>query len=222
MVILSVDPGTKELGWAIQSNQTLYDCGIITASPKKLIDARFLIIYDEFCKLIDKAKEFECRLLVIERYVGKASAGSDAVKGLIGILRLAAKQKDLPVEFVVPSEVKLIVTGYGAAGKEMIDAAVRRKFPNSRIIDNLNTTDAIAIGMTIFKRIEERLAQLERIKSYIAEHHGEINVKTLRRTGLVKNEPEARERMRELKLLYKWKRTRLGVQFQLPWKENEV
>lgn len=150
MKILGIDPGYATVGFGvIELNDTeweLVDFGCITTSKEDDIPTRLLQIYEDTLTLI---QEFKPTLFAIEElfFVNNVTTGID-VSQARGVLMLAAAQANLPIYEYRPNEVKMAVTGYGAADKYQMQNMVQSILNLSERPKPDDAADALAIALT--------------------------------------------------------------------------
>ena len=162
MKILSIDPGFERVGIAIiektylQKDKLVYsEC--FKTSAKIPFPERLRNIGIEIEKII---KKYKPKTLAIEKLYfttnQKTAMGVSEVRG--AILYIASKNNLIICEYT-PPQIKLAVTGYGKASKEMIMSMVPKLIDIKERIKSDDELDAIAIGLTclaceklIFKR----------------------------------------------------------------------
>jgi crossover junction endodeoxyribonuclease RuvC len=151
--ILGVDPGSQVTGY-----------GFIEAGPGKVrsllhgtlrprrglaLPDRLHAIYGDLAALI---AEHEPDVVAVETAFYHKSARSTLVLGHVrGIVLLAARQAELPVQEYAPREIKLAVTGNGGASKEQVAFMVRGML-GLRETPPLDAADALAAALCHWHR----------------------------------------------------------------------
>ena len=145
MLALGIDPGTAICGYGLveQSRGRLNakKFGVITTSPQALMQDRLLKIYNELDALI---KKFQPEVMGVEKlFFGKNATTAIPVGQARGVV-----QNNLDVLEITPNEVKMSITGYGAATKEQVIYMVTRilNLPQPPSPDDAADALAIAIG----------------------------------------------------------------------------
>lgn len=151
-MILGIDPGLENTGWAIlnvQSSDTDYQlvgCGVIKTGTKTDNAKRLALIYDEIIKLIDENKIIT---VVIESlFFFKNAKSVMQVAQAIGVIKAAASKLDCKVYEYTPMQIKLALVGYGKAEKEQVELMVRQCLNLSEPIKPNHASDAVAVGLT--------------------------------------------------------------------------
>ena len=128
MIVLGIDPGTAALGWGIVESKggrvRAVDSGCLITKPDASLPQRLLAIHGLLDELIALHRP---DILAVERlFFSRNVQTALGVGQARGVVLLAAAQAEVPVREATPSEVKLAVTGYGAADKEQVQAMVAR------------------------------------------------------------------------------------------------
>ena len=150
MTVLAIDPGFGRLGLAIlekirNQERLLYSTCVVTSS--KLALPNRLVLITEATKLAFKNYPIDC--VALEKlYFAKNKSTALKVAEVRGVILELAAQNNLPIFEYSPAEVKVAVTGYGAATKDQVAKMVKRLVnmeDRPRLDDEI---DAIAIGLT--------------------------------------------------------------------------
>lgn len=154
-VILGIDPGFTVTGYAIlrAEGQTarLLDYGYLKLPPSKHLSERIGIFHSLFT---EKINSFKVTGIALETpFLGKNVQSFLKLGYLRGILYLLANTHQATIYEFSPREVKLAVTGYGAASKEQVANMILRLFPAVSKIQTLeksDVTDAMAVCLSGF------------------------------------------------------------------------
>jgi crossover junction endodeoxyribonuclease RuvC len=151
MKILSIDPGFERVGIAI-IEKTLLKKDILVfsecfkTSTKIPFSERLKHIGVELEGVINK---YHPEYLAIEKlYLTNNQKTVMGVAEARGVILYVAAKNGLPVYEYTPPQIKVAVTGYGKASKDMVMSMVPKLIdvnPNTNSDDEL---DAIAIGLT--------------------------------------------------------------------------
>lgn len=149
MIILGIDPGFSVTGFGILKKEGhkafLLDYGYLKMSSTKHLSERVGIFHSFFT---DKIKQYGVSALALETpFLGKNAQNFLKLGYLRGILYLLAHEHSLTLHEFSPREVKLSVTGYGAADKEQVARIIIRLFPGLKTPDKTDVTDALAITL---------------------------------------------------------------------------
>lgn len=156
MRIIAIDPGYERIGIAIierlpkKKDSLVYSVCFKTKS-KNYFHIRLLSIGGEINKLI---KKYKPKILAIEKLYlttnQKTVMNVAEVRGVI--IYLAAYHGLLLFEYT-PPQIKLAVTGYGRASKDMVLRMVPKLIDIAVKINSDDEIDAIAIGLTCLASI---------------------------------------------------------------------
>lgn len=150
MTVLAIDPGFGRLGVAIikkggSKEELVYSTCVVTPSSLLLPD-RLAMIGSQVREII---KNYSPDCLVLEKlYFAKNKTTALKVAEVRGVILELAAQNNLQIFEYSPAEIKVAVTGYGAATKPQVESMVRKLIPlgdGGRIDDEI---DAIAVGLT--------------------------------------------------------------------------
>lgn len=149
--VLGIDPGLIKTGYAIIKKEgedlVLLNSGVFYSKSKEFEEK----IFEIGSKVEELIRENRPSLLVIEDIFRglniKSALKSSHLKGAIIFL---AKKYGLKLKVVSPTEVKIIVTGYGRADKQQVKKNLNlfiEKLPKNLKEDE---SDAIAIAISSF------------------------------------------------------------------------
>ena len=149
MRVLGIDPGTVVTGYGVidEEDQRLFfvASGGIGTSSKFSISKRLKKIFDELTVVIE---DYQPRAVVVENtFVAKNMQTALKLGQARGVALLAAEHAGLPVFEYTPMQVKLAVTGYGAASKIQVQGMVHKLLKLSRIPDSHHAADALAAAI---------------------------------------------------------------------------
>lgn len=159
MIILGIDPGKATSGYSLVEFDgkgiSLLDFGWIKTPKEEKTPKRLLTIAKEVEVLI---KQFTPDVLSMERLFYFANAKTAmGVSEAMGVLKMIAAKKKVPVVEYAPLEVKLVVAGKGRAKKEEVKKAVRKvvkiRCPRKRKTHFDDVVDAIAVAICHAKKI---------------------------------------------------------------------
>ncbi len=126
-IILGIDPGVAIVGYAIimthGNNLQLLACDAITTQAGVALPLRLRTIYQQLSELIERYRPHE--VAMEELFFGRNTSTAIAVGQARGVAMLAVADYGLSIAEYTPNEVKLAVTGYGAAKKEQVGEMVR-------------------------------------------------------------------------------------------------
>jgi len=148
MIILGIDPGLNNTGWAIISFEknvlNFIASGAIKTSAKENNCKRLSVISEGLKKVI---AEFDPDEAAIEETFVNNNARSSLLLGQArGAILLTLEQSKLPVAEYAANLVKKTVTGSGHAEKTQVQAMVKMLLPKA-VFDNADAADALAVAI---------------------------------------------------------------------------
>jgi len=152
--ILAIDPGTRELGFAVLDGDRLLYHGVKTIesqdSPRARLDASRKLVARMF-------RDFGPGVLAIERTFFSKNRNASLLNVLDDEIVAMAKRRKVKVVRLAASTVKKAVTGNGHATKREVAEAVIDRYPDLRAYFlngrkwvrkyQANMFDAVAIGL---------------------------------------------------------------------------
>ena len=151
MKVIGIDPGLAKTGFAVveplQKGGRVCHSGNINTNPEYSLEERLSTIYHELSGLL---QQWTPDLMVLEDvFVMKEFPMAAIQLGEVrGVIRLAAKNRGVPISEIKPTEVKSALTGSGRAGKEQIKRVVRRILYIEDKIKSDHISDAMALALT--------------------------------------------------------------------------
>lgn len=148
--IIGIDPGYARCGFGVitevDRDWAVLGHGVMTTSPESEHGDRLAEIAKDFAGLI---RQYQPQELVIEElFFAKSTTTALKVAEVRGVIIMKAKEAGLKVIEVKPNEVKLALTGYGAADKTQMQEMVKIIFKLSEIPKPDDAADALAIAWT--------------------------------------------------------------------------
>lgn len=149
MIVLGIDPGTAALGYGIidrtGSRLRAVDHGAFHTPADLTLPQRLLAIHSFLLDLIELHGP---ALLGVERIFHSRNVQTAlAVGHARGVVLLAAAEHDIEVREATPSEVKVAVTGYGAADKAQVATMVATILGLAEVPTPDDAADALAIAI---------------------------------------------------------------------------
>jgi len=149
MVIIGIDPGSTRIGYGVirsDKNLEFIDCGIIEIKQERTGD-RIIEAAKKISKII---KKYQPELAGIEKiYFSKNVKTGIAVAQTRGALILEISKNRIPIKEFSPSEIKLVVTGYGLADKKAVAKMAAKILSLEKLTGVLDdASDALAIAIT--------------------------------------------------------------------------
>lgn len=153
MRILAIDPGFERVGIAIlerklkEKDIVVYSTCFKT-SAKIQFHERLTVIGNEIEKVIKKYKPIA---LAIEKlYFTTNQKTVMGVSEARGVIIYSASRNGLLIFEYTPPQIKVAVTGYGKADKNMVMSMVNKLIEIKTKSNSDDELDAIAIGITCF------------------------------------------------------------------------
>ncbi len=158
-LILGIDPGLAGTGFALLSGSDLVlSCSTIVTSPGR-DGARLLAITRHLRELLAGHSPSEASLE--ELFMGRNATSAIGVAQARGAILTVLEECGIPVFEYKPSQVKMVLTGYGNADKaqiaRMLGAQV--KVPEGRVDAHAMDAIAIAVCHARSRRISQAVIQ---------------------------------------------------------------
>ena len=149
-VILGIDPGLSRCGYGAirREGQRMVPVafGVLRTPPDAPLPERLAQLQADLDALFD---DLTPAGVAVERILFQVNARTAITVGQASGLALAASaRRGIPVVHYSPNEVKLAVTGYGAASKEQVQEMVQRLFSLPQRPTPNDVADALAIAVT--------------------------------------------------------------------------
>lgn len=155
MIILGIDPGLAATGYGIveRTNQAVrcIDFGTVISSPSAALEFRLKTIYDGITELIGRYQPSHAAFEDV--FYGPNIQSALKLGQARGAAMIAAVNARLPVAVYSPREVKLALTGFGAASKEQVQRMVTELLhllPSDMPTD---ASDALAVALCHAQRL---------------------------------------------------------------------
>lgn len=153
-IVLGIDPGTTGMGYALLASgreaTEMLASGIVRTPPGGTAAERLLAIAEAVDALI--AAHAPVALALERLYFNKNARTAMSVSEARGVALLCAARARLAVAEYTPQEVKLSVTGSGAAAKKQIQHMVSALLRLAEPIGEDNVADAAAVALTYLRR----------------------------------------------------------------------
>ncbi|HVE15003.1 MAG TPA: crossover junction endodeoxyribonuclease RuvC [Elusimicrobiota bacterium] len=149
MKVLGVDPGMADTGWAVleggPQGARLSASGIIRTAAGLPLPFRLREIHAALAAVLAEHRP-EC-MAIEELFFLKAAQSVRATMQARGVILLAACQAQAPVHEYNPRQVKISLTGSGAAEKPQMQKMVQAALALKEILRPDDVADAAAIGL---------------------------------------------------------------------------
>ena len=149
MRVLGIDPGYAIVGYGVieMRGNTLIPVtyGHISTTSKMTYHERLMVINKEILTILET---WEPSALSIEKiFFSKNVKTAIDVAQVRGTLLLECLKKGMTVDEYTPNEVKLAVTGYGAADKSQVQKMIKSLLNLTEVPKPDDTADALAIAI---------------------------------------------------------------------------
>lgn len=158
MRILGIDPGLRFTGYGCVKIDPRYDdaqlveAGVIKLKANAPLPFRLAQLYEDLLGVIDETKP--SRVVVEQLFSHYKHARTSILMGHArGVVLLCAEQRGLPVQDLLPNEVKKAITGHGHATKEQMQHAVMAQCNLPELPSPPDVADAIGIALCAARRI---------------------------------------------------------------------
>ncbi len=164
MFVLGVDPGLTRCGFGLVEGGlegperfAARRAGVLETPPGDPVEERLAQLHREFLSLLDEARP---DVVVVERVFFQRNARTAiGVAQASGVAIALAGARGLRVRQFTAQEVKLAVTGYGAATKSQVQEMVARLLGLGEVPRPPDAADALGLALTYLTtaRTEARL-----------------------------------------------------------------
>ncbi|MBW4060972.1 crossover junction endodeoxyribonuclease RuvC [Candidatus Saccharibacteria bacterium] len=150
MRIIGIDPGTATTGFgvieAVGGNYKFIDAGVITTKPDISMPERLSQIYTDLTQLVNEVKPEAAAIELL--FFGNNVTTAITVGQARGVALLVLHNYGLPIAEYNPMQIKVAITGYGAAKKPQIQEMVKMLLKLPQIPKPDDAADALAIAIT--------------------------------------------------------------------------
>jgi crossover junction endodeoxyribonuclease RuvC len=167
MFVLGIDPGLTRCGFGLVEGSfeglesfRAVRAGVVETDPHESVERRLGQLMVQLRTLIG---EMTLDAVVVERVFYQRNAKTAIpVAQASGVAVALAGSVDLPVRQFTAQQVKLAVTGYGAASKSQVQGMVTRLCGLRDVPEPADVADALALAITYFMvvRTEQRYPKM--------------------------------------------------------------
>lgn len=148
--VLGIDPGLSRCGYGAVhvsgGRARAVACGVLRTDPSWALPDRLVALHDELASLMDEIDPFA---VSVERVLFQSNVRTAISVGQAsGIALFVAARRGIPTAEYSPNEVKLSVTGDGAADKFAVQTMVSRLVGLDAIPSPPDAADALALALT--------------------------------------------------------------------------
>ena len=156
---MGVDPGLVATGFGVLEQRleglVVAEAGVIATSAGESLEARLNAIYRAVYRIIEA--QAPGLVIVEDLYTEYKFPRTAVLMGHArGVIYLAARQLEVSILALTPSEVKRAVTGNGAAGKAQVQRAVQTLLGLQALPHPSHVADALGLAMTGMARVTGR------------------------------------------------------------------
>jgi crossover junction endodeoxyribonuclease RuvC len=159
--IVGIDPGLAATGigvvTGIRDKVQSYAFGAVLTPAQESTPARLNTIHSRILNVFETEKP---DLVIVEDVFSlDRFPKSGIILGKVcGVILLAAQQAGLPIKEIPVREAKQILTGNGNAGKEQLEAAIRRILGAPEPIRPFHASDALGLALIgLFRYVDGML-----------------------------------------------------------------
>lgn len=151
MKIFGVDPGLTRCGWGlVRSDLKVAEYGLLTSSAGADPRDRVGQIAADLASIIDSKQP---NFIAIERVFAQQNLRSVmGVAQISGALLAIAYQREIPVHFFTPTEVKSTVAGSGRASKDQVGQMVAATLSLATVPKPADVADALAVAVCAIRK----------------------------------------------------------------------
>ncbi|MGL5627374.1 MAG: crossover junction endodeoxyribonuclease RuvC [Candidatus Rhabdochlamydia sp.] len=149
LVILGIDPGTKQSGYGVikveQPRLEPLDFGVITPPAHTDSNQCYLILFNSFEKLLTSYKPDA--VSIETQFVDKNVKSAFKIAMVRSMAIVTAARQNIPVFEYAPKKAKLAVVGNGSASKEQVQKMVQLILRLSCLPEPEDAADALALAI---------------------------------------------------------------------------
>ena len=146
--IMGLDPGLARMGWGaieLEGTRLTYVAhGVLTSKADDDLSERLLCLYEALGAVIEQIAPHA--LAIEQAFVHKDPSAAMKIGQARAVAMLAGAGAGLKVAEYTPNLVKKCVVGVGHAGKEQVQAMVKRLLPAARV-ESADAADALALAI---------------------------------------------------------------------------
>ena len=159
MIILGIDPGTRNCGYGILelSKRTIVaaGCDVIKVNTRLELKERLPQVYDGLKRVL---MEYQPDAAAVETiFYGKSIRAAFALGHVRGTILLLLSRANIPIYEYSPREVKKSVVGNGNAHKQQIQYMLGKTLSIDLSKQSEDATDGLALALCHYNRIRLNL-----------------------------------------------------------------
>lgn len=149
MIVLGIDPGVSETGWAVlesaERTPVLVASGIIRTSAGAPLPERLVLIHRSVSALLEEHQPDE--VAIEEMFFIKVANTIRATLQARGVILLAVGQQGRAIHEYNPRTVKSALTGSGSADKAQMQKVLQKALNLEAMLKPDDVADAAAIAL---------------------------------------------------------------------------
>ncbi len=149
MRVLGIDPGTVKTGYGVIEEKdgeiALVDYGALVCSERSPIGERLSYIYGQLSEIISRCQP---DVVAIEQpFLARNVKSALAIGRAQAVAILVAAQHAVPACEYTPTQIKRVVTDYGASSKEQVQEMVKLQLGLCEVPEPNDAADALAVAI---------------------------------------------------------------------------
>lgn len=150
MFVLGIDPGLTRCGyacleWTGPNRVRARAAGVIRTDANDELPNRLATMHQDIGELI---AEYQPKIVAVERVLFQVNVSTAMSVGhASGVIMASAALAGCEVFQYSPNEIKLAVTGYGAADKDQVEKMVRAQLDLEHPLKPVDAADAAAVAL---------------------------------------------------------------------------
>lgn len=146
-MILGIDPGVANTGWAVVNDGILVDSGVIVTGIRDKQGDRLVKIKNDVQGVIRK---YSIKLVGLESlYFARNAKSALKVAEAIGVMKITAAEAGVELVEMTPLQVKMAIVGYGRAEKRQVAEMVKIMLGGQEIGGPSHVGDAVAVALSV-------------------------------------------------------------------------
>ena len=151
MKILGIDPGIGICGFGLieassRASARALDYGVVTTKVDAPMPGRLNELYESLEEVLEQTQP---EMVAVEKlFFSKNITTGIAVAEARGVILLVAERRGVPIYEYTPNQIKMTLTGYGAATKTQIEEMVRVHLGLEKKPKPDDAADALAVAIT--------------------------------------------------------------------------
>jgi len=146
-MILGIDPGVANTGWAILDDGRFVEGGVIVTKVGEGAGVRLGKIKNEMVEILGKFRVEKVGLESL--YFAKNTKSALKVAEAIGVIKLVMEEAGVKLIELTPLQVKMAIVGYGRAEKRQVMEMVKVLLKTDKIEGPSHVGDAVAVALTL-------------------------------------------------------------------------